>query len=66
METTNEPLKLWNLGLTDKRTHNKLIIRVWAGDRMAADRIFVCSGLYKEYELRYIREDNSFTKTEEA
>lgn len=57
-----EAMKLWNLGLTDKRTHNKLIIRVWACSKMAADRIFVCAGLNKEYELRYIREETYFTE----
>lgn len=59
-------MKLWNLGLTDKRTHNKLIIRVWADSEMAADRIFVCSGLYREYELRYIREDTYFAQEEKS
>ena len=66
MDEMRETMKLWNIGLTDKRTHNKLIIRVWASDKMAADRIFVCSGLFREYELRYIREDNYFTKEQES
>lgn len=56
-DMTGEAMKLWNLGLTDKRTHNKLVIRVQASSKMAADRIFVCAGLNKEYDLRYIRED---------
>ena len=54
--------KLWNLGLTDRRTHNKLIIRVWAEDIGAAKAIFVKAGLGQEYELRYVREDNFFTQ----
>ena len=65
MDEMRETMKLWNLGLTDKRTHNKLIIRVWASDRSAADRIFVAAGLGREYELRYIREDNYFIKPQE-
>ena len=57
-----ETMKHWDLGLTDKRSHHRLIIRVWASDRMAAERIFVCSGLYREYELRYVRENTYYTE----
>lgn len=55
-------MKLWNLGLTDKRTHNKLIIRLWADDADLAERKFRSAGLDAEYELRYVREDIYFTK----
>lgn len=55
-------MKLWNLGLTDRRTRNKLIIRVWAEDINAAKAPFVKAGLGQEYELRYIREDEYFAK----
>ena len=54
--------RLWNLGLTDKRTHNKLIIRLWAVDERDARNRFEIAGLQEEYELRYIREDNYFTE----
>ena len=60
-----EARRLWNLGLTDKRTHNKLIIRIWASNKVSADLVFLLSGLHEEYELRYIREDNYFTKQQE-
>ena len=30
--------KLYNLGLTDRRTRNKLIIRVWAAERALTER----------------------------
>ena len=53
---------LYNLGLTDRRTHNKLIIRVWAEDIDAAKALFVKAGLGQEYELRYIRVDEHFTE----
>lgn len=56
----DEPMKHWNLGLTDKRSHHKLVIRVWASSKMNADRIFVCAGLNREYELRYIREETYY------
>ena len=55
-------MKLWNLGLTDKRTYNKLIIRLWADDADLAERKFRAAGLDAEYELRYVREDTNFTK----
>ena len=55
-------MKLWNLGLTDKRTCNKLIIRLWADDADLAVRKFRAAGLDAEYELRYVREDANFTK----
>ncbi len=55
-------MKLWNLGLTDKRTHNKLIIRLWADSAEIAERVFRGAGLDAEYDLRYVREDTFFTK----
>ena len=53
---------LYNLGLTDRRTHNKLIIRVWADSIDAAKAIFVKAGMGQEYELRYVHADEYFTK----
>ena len=64
MDEMRETMKLWNLGLTDRRTHNKLIIRVWTESIDGAKAIFVKAGLGREYELRYIREDNYFTKAQ--
>ena len=61
-EATMEVLKLFNLGLTDKRTHNKLIIRVWAANEEDARVVYAVGGLSAEYELRYVREDTYFTK----
>ena len=54
-------MKLWNLGLTDRRSHNKLIIRIWADDANLAERKFRAAGLDAEYELRYVREDTYYT-----
>ena len=55
-------MKLWNLGLTDKRTHNKLIIRLWADSAEIAERVVRGAGLDAEYELRYVREDTYFAR----
>lgn len=55
-------MKLWNLGLTDKRTHNKLIIRLWAYSAENAEAKFRGAGMDEEYELRYVREDTFYTK----
>lgn len=54
--------KLYNLGLTDRRTRNKLIIRVWAANEDEARAVYAEEGLGAEYELRYVREDTYFTK----
>ena len=53
--------KLFNVGLTDRRTHNKLIIRLWGEDAEMVNGLIVTVGLHVEYEVRYIREDNYFT-----
>lgn len=55
-------MKLWNLGLTDKRTHNKLIIRLWAYSAENAEAKFRGAGMDEEYELRYVREDTFYNK----
>ena len=52
--------KLFDLGLTDKRSHNKLIIRLWAVDETAAQWTFQNAGLDAEYELRYVREQTYY------
>lgn len=57
--------KLYNLGLTDRRTRNKLIIRLWATDEEDARAVYVMAGLSAEYELRYVREDTYFVKEAE-
>ena len=47
--------RLFDLGLMDKRSHHKLIIRLWAVDEEAASWTFINAGLEAEYVLRYVR-----------
>lgn len=52
--------KMFDLGLTDKRSHHKLIIRLWAVDEDAARWTFMNADLSAEYELRYVRENTYY------